>query len=525
MRQIILFYSLFVLVTQVQSQLLTFDIENYSPDWIHYPWVDGISEYEQWYTLVSDVHFGDDYALFVYNSNIFAPSGFLIEKVELETGKVLWSHRDFNDEKYNRTHVIDYEVKGTQIELYLIKESDVIDNNRFPIWQTGFLGTTTLDIETGEIVDTHVTDPRDSLNIPLSKDFISIDNLMLWGDEDGYTTIRQKLGMSFDSTRIDYVIRNSLNRQGHLIQSDTLFYEFLRIPGLIQTTDRFGSDDIVGHIGSYETLGTVDSLPVSFILRLKNDLTELDTIHLEDKIDLSFIEVLGSSSLDTLAIIIDASNKLPIKDEHILLFDIEGNKLSESRSIIPDSIAMTSRCYTKDYKLLGTQIKRTASDTNDVVIWRSRDDFDIDTLLNFNVIASDLDLITQDMVTTPDDDLLWNTWYRQESYPPEFPGESPPNWYAWIKINHRDLNPSTAVQSPGSVNQEAMIYPNPAQTALYIKDISDIQRVSIVDMRGQSVLNIDDPQKRLDISSLPSGKYWVRLFYTNSITLHPLVKI
>ncbi|MFH2144086.1 MAG: T9SS type A sorting domain-containing protein [Bacteroidota bacterium] len=62
---------------------------------------------------------------------------------------------------------------------------------------------------------------------------------------------------------------------------------------------------------------------------------------------------------------------------------------------------------------------------------------------------------------------------------------------------------------------EIIIYPNPATENVTIQSRQNIQKIEIIDFQGRivkSIINIYEPEKTIDVSSLPKGLYLVRVY-------------
>lgn len=72
--------------------------------------------------------------------------------------------------------------------------------------------------------------------------------------------------------------------------------------------------------------------------------------------------------------------------------------------------------------------------------------------------------------------------------------------------------PSTASDRPWSQDPGIFVYPNPVADILHIKTEAKVQAITISNLMGQSILELNDPsENQLDLSSLPNGIYLLRL--------------
>ena len=67
------------------------------------------------------------------------------------------------------------------------------------------------------------------------------------------------------------------------------------------------------------------------------------------------------------------------------------------------------------------------------------------------------------------------------------------------------------------------IYPNPASDQLYVEG-SDIQSLSLCDLLGKTICTLSGSQNSINISTLPSGVYWLRVTTSSGIVTKKIVK-
>jgi hypothetical protein len=70
-------------------------------------------------------------------------------------------------------------------------------------------------------------------------------------------------------------------------------------------------------------------------------------------------------------------------------------------------------------------------------------------------------------------------------------------------------NNSTAIDPNTNVNIEGILFPNPAQNSITLKINASVREIVILDSRGSIILKTKN--KTIDISSLPSGIYFVKV--------------
>jgi len=69
------------------------------------------------------------------------------------------------------------------------------------------------------------------------------------------------------------------------------------------------------------------------------------------------------------------------------------------------------------------------------------------------------------------------------------------------------------------------IYPNPASDFISIGgDIPQIEELTVLDITGSEVLQINQPEKTIDVSKLSGGIYWIKFRTKNGVQSKKLVK-
>jgi photosystem II stability/assembly factor-like uncharacterized protein len=92
----------------------------------------------------------------------------------------------------------------------------------------------------------------------------------------------------------------------------------------------------------------------------------------------------------------------------------------------------------------------------------------------------------------------------------------------------KTTNGGTRVVDLSFTSNTLNIYPNPASTTITIEtsDISNKNRLSILNLSGQELITrqITEPKTQIDISTLPSGVYFVRLTVEKTVQVGKFIK-
>jgi len=526
----LLLWSVNVLHSQDMVKPIAF--EGYTPEWVHYPWIDSLTPYDQNHRIVGSPTLGTDYGVFVYNINLGHAYGYLVQKLDLTSGELLWSVYDHTQEQHARKYVIDYQVKNDEIILYLLEENEN-EVNYFSAWTRGHLARATYDYETGTLTDYLATDHDDPLNLEVKKDFLNFKNLMVTEDDQGYVLIKtDKIDIN-DSTNSHDFISLNINFAGHVIASDTLSFTIPRSNGKLIQNHIIDNKNFAAHINSSynDTLNVKN--PESFILRSTNDLSVWDTVHLENKYDIGYSTISLTNITENEAIISQLYPKNEtILDVHRYLFDLDGNLLDKIFLEDLDDLngyRNQRTAQSRDGKLFGFgsfNLLEEDSITH-VLVWTSDDESKgLDTLLEFQTASPDMSLFSDDMEVTPDNDYLIYFRHRQLSFPQATPGPlgHAPNWYFWMKIPAEDLGFDEVSAIDAKETPPLILYPNPTAEKLHVDiNMDNVSRMEIVDVQG-SILYRPTAQN-IDVHFLASGQYWLRVYYEHGFTAYSFIKI
>ncbi len=80
--------------------------------------------------------------------------------------------------------------------------------------------------------------------------------------------------------------------------------------------------------------------------------------------------------------------------------------------------------------------------------------------------------------------------------------------------------------SNGSDNKssELNIYPNPTQSEINIAGLSNIKSIEVMNSTMQTINVMFGNQNKIDVSSLASGMYFLRIYYNNRVTICKFIK-
>ncbi len=70
------------------------------------------------------------------------------------------------------------------------------------------------------------------------------------------------------------------------------------------------------------------------------------------------------------------------------------------------------------------------------------------------------------------------------------------------------------------------LYPNPVDDYLFIADANrQIEQMKIISLNGSTILMVDQPKNKINLSSLATGVYYVQLMNSNEVKTHKIIKL
>lgn len=78
---------------------------------------------------------------------------------------------------------------------------------------------------------------------------------------------------------------------------------------------------------------------------------------------------------------------------------------------------------------------------------------------------------------------------------------------------------STSLESHNFVEDPAIIYPNPVKDIMNIKSTDPITVIEILNIHGELEQIMNPREEQLDVSNLPVGIYYVRIYFENKKTV------
>ncbi len=521
MKLIFIFFILVCELTYGQNKK-PIEFIDYDVEWMHEPWVDSISVYDQVFDIVREPIITEEYIITVYTNFLPSPFGFLVEKINLNTGELIWEYNEFSEEQYTRKVVNDVYLIGDTLELLLFEESSTIYNPTYPRWDSCHVALLRLNVNTGENIDYIQTDHSDSLNVVFDKGFFTFSKNIISNSGNGYNIVKTMERVKDDSIRYEDFISIDLDYNGNLVKSDTLILSF---PSFQTTTDRnfpFNERRFISHVES-PFFATLDLQYFSSLILMDYDLHSFDSIQLQQHFNYDSLVSISMNFYDDEKFLIEVAGDFSFDFDYqqkYFLFDYQGNLLNKHEN----KIDLASRGefilaygYDENNNILGIgEYQEFSKDsTTHLYFWKTNSNNTIDTLLDLSIKDSDIDVFPLKAYITPDNDLLVYYTYLQPSYPPEFNGFQAPKWYFWIKVDGNDLGLKTNTSDLSLETSRFKIFPNPVDNYLNIRFDKVRNGYLTISSIVDTVKQIDFNNRRelkVNLSNYNYGHYIISLY-------------
>ena len=134
------------------------------------------------------------------------------------------------------------------------------------------------------------------------------------------------------------------------------------------------------------------------------------------------------------------------------------------------------------------------------------------------------------------DSYLWSTGSTENSI--EITGNifGPGNWNIWVEVMQGVCTANDTIQLtitnavPELQDIGVMVYPNPADDVLYIFSEKKFEKFELIDFRGKTII-IEENQNflnnplKIDLSNIPSGIYFIRIYFNNLVGNGKIIKL
>ena len=497
------------------SQYLTpLQFDNYTPIWSHYALVPGLDDSQQGFWFIKEYLYYENDLILIQNIwNDQYLQGILVERIDHATGALKWQFSRYHTEIGTRECTRNGIIEGENLILPIYYE----DNQSVTgFYSKCFLGSKTISLESGIMIDSFESNQQDPLNRSLLVPF------------NPFLPLIESYQFKLSDTTISYVVQGAMqnsssfrqltmNHKGHVIDSN-----LLQIPVPFQSfemevkqidKDRnllfcsgFRSDQATGHIDSYCYIGvtSLDLIPILGPIEISDELyQDRAEYKLEWTGDKYFmIRVREAKSSDPM-----------MNDVYYVLLDYEGKILNRFK-ISGEELSRHYNTGIRAAYISNEQIALGGLEFNGenhiLNIYTNTTSENLELIKSISVQSENLNLTLNECSFTPEKNLLVHFNHKNLILPLQIK----PNWSLWMLFDATDLGILTSSVDI-SANKMIGLYPNPATNAIAIKTEIEFNRFVIYDITGKVIKSRNTNENQIDISQLPSGMYICEIYKNN----------
>lgn len=475
--------------------------EGYTPIWSHYAMADSLPITTQSYIIEGEpVYKGDDMYLL---HNIFdeAPfQGYLVEKLGYKSGRRLWSDWKYYTELNTREYATSPRIEGDRYRMMLIKEARNNSIFGFKFLWSGIIGNRSYDTESGDIVESTLTDSTDVLNkitfLPLD---IYASSSRYYTEEDYIKRMRVSAhGMKL--TKIDYT--------GHLIDSTVIDFDNLRVAFSVDNKDLGnGNSLILGFSGDAQP--GIDPQKVMFYVVDRNQhtiLKEKDITALLPPMEYNIL-LLGYKE-ESFVVMSSPDVFDPYRDRTLSHISMSGELLETIKFDVINNSSTWAVMPVKRDKTMLIAYTILQDGYEHLYIYKTDGKGNLNLVKELKVDDDDARLIPYRMWVTPDNNLLIASLHYSQAFVDIM--KYPPKWQYYMLFDGRELGIITATED---IPLTAMfsLYPNPATDYIQVISAHQIDEVIFTNPQGIKASGHSMCDNQIDISCLPVGMYIIEL--------------
>lgn len=518
------FLIIFIACGSLCAQYLTpLEFEDFEPLWSHYSFVPGLDDSQQGFTSRIDkeiIYFDGDVVLLQNINNNLEFQGYLTERIELNSGLLKWQHHKYFEEKGNREIAQLAYFDNDQLVLPLYKEIED-SNNLF--FLNGYRSEIRIDKETGQTIDSLVTDQTDSLN-----KIIQIPSNLFIPSFSSYIFPLNDSNVSYIKNEIDTL--NTLFKQftlddkGHLLETNSIeisvpyasqkaqVYKVNNDQNLLFITGiKSDSVGIAEESYCYVGMASTDNISIG-----SRDISS----ELSSNISSYNIEWVGSDCFIIRTVTVEFSDPNQNEINYIIL-DYDLNilnrfNLSASEWILNKGSFKLGFIDKNQIVLCGLEVFDgrhnlnfyTNDANNDIILSRS-----------ITVKSEDQELFLFNYSITPEGKSLVHLNQKNTTLPlPVLP-----NWSLWLLMDSQELG--IISNTVNTVSSKVEVFPNPTTGVLTIKDINPSSKINIYNTNGRLLTHLTSISNKIDISYLPSGAYILEIENIRNAKRFKIIKI
>lgn len=502
-----------------------FRFEGYQPNWIHICRSDSIPNDFQ--TLQPDNFSNGGGVPVIYNGKIYQLmnvikeyyDGYLIEAIDLQTGKEVWEDLYYTNERFKRRYAQTPEIQNDTLNLIVYTENSPKDWNFWPIWIKANLNKIGFNPETGNINYKSDNQPVDTapikVNMPEHLYLQNSNFVRSYCEADNFKYI----GYFFTNSRIDsqtnvQIVSATFSSKEELIDS---VYENIRFPYLFGYARIYDLNNKQILLAVRTSTRDESKSDFSYVIfdRKMNVLQYTSLSNQLDTADAHAVIYSDSNSLIVGSFIqVPYLNYLPYMPQKLFWFGIKGNLMQEvdiSSMYSPDQFPgiNTTLVFEDGIQKILMSVSYLKDGHRYFDFYKIENNGKV--ILTKTIKLDDPDKYLGIVyMTTYGEDLLCQFSYR------DIPN-SPPNsrnFIAWASFPLKDVVTGTKDETAEILSD--LVYPNPANDYISFRGLSFLPtHCAISNQLGQIVSTLPVFHNKVNIAQLNAGMYFIKWFGKN----------
>lgn len=497
-----------------------YTFQNFETGWTHHAYDENLFDEVLNAYLLEDIVITDNaiYSVYSISAVNFYFNGFLLEKLDAETGTLLWEYTYFQKSDTERDTPSQISLKDdNRLILSTFRELD--EENQPFLWYDSQMNNWVFDSETGELLDTLTTINGDSNHIPMWMNVNPFYNQIVQSVVNEKNDSYRYLFSTTDSASVK-ILDYQLNELGHAIVSDSTFLP-LKYLFLNQSfTTRWNENKFFNYRKSTSPNNPLDSFNIE-ITQLDSNLNILYSKNISNDFfgENHVLVQINESRFSVFHIGDYIFENEPYRHITLYVYDLEGNLLEEVALERPDGTPLYS---TSGFNILPiedlnqTLIISTANTENEAY-WEW-----FLTTPNGN-----LERIGKTVLDNPYELFAW-TFYNLSSFvkylgngkillytlhrPREESNNTTEAMIPSLSIISLDnLSTTVSIDIPTPLTK-SIVYPNPTQSEINIKEKGKYKKYELYTVSGSLVSSETLQNDKIDLSSLSNGYYILKLY-------------
>ena len=448
--------------------------------------------------------------------------GFIMEKIDLETGEMMWKNMiDPRTESFEYK-VLKSELIGNELHVYGVRT--VMDDNAIYGFDFGYEPShqfhRVYDSDTGELLREQDPITLDE-NAPIVKSFKGSDynyfkddywehfNLTVWLDSGSVLTrqLIDTMGYVMGPRRRVVVgdwnedwdnelITGQLTTNSKLAEGPNNTYAYIQQYIAREEDPRTSKSNVTIFNENFEIVNKLDLAPL-----LEEGFTGVSIVRYTEQ-----------------GLILRVNYDISYHHDFLFL-DSQLNFIKYDKSLFNDQYVFfrghNLNYLTDDNQLYMYSPGPIDSTSLSVNFYRTNEENELNYIRRFNITNEGWGAFLTYFTILDNGDYLIKVTYGCFD-----DGQFGPTYISWMRIDKSEFETMVSISDELNENNSFTLYPNPAESVINIKgDASNIAKINIYDLMGRQIMTTTN-LNNIDISNLLSGSYLVSIFNKSGIIEH-----